>query len=46
MTVKQWRYGKDGLELKLTVPFGSEALARLPDGRQALLGPGEHRYLI
>jgi alpha-L-rhamnosidase len=44
--VSQWRYGEEGLALRLTVPFGSEAEARLPDGRQELLGPGEHRFLI
>ncbi len=44
--VSQWRYGEEGLTLLLHVPSGSEADARLPDGRQARLGPGEHRFLI
>ena len=42
----EWRYEETGLSLLLAVPFGSEAEARLPDGREALLGPGEHRFLL
>ncbi len=41
-----WRYEDENLCLCLTVPFGSEAEAALPDGRQMLLGPGEHRFLL
>ncbi len=44
--ISVWRYEEEGLTLRLTVPFGSEAEAKLPDGRQELLGPGEHRFLI
>ena len=42
----EWRYEEKGLSLLLTVPFGGEAQASLPDGRKILLGPGEHRFLI
>jgi hypothetical protein len=42
----EWRYEENGLSLLLTVPFGSEAQASVPDGRKILLGPGEHRFLI
>ena len=42
----EWRFTEEGLSLTLAVPFGSEAQAILPDGREELLGPGEHRFLI
>ncbi len=42
----EWRYTEDGLSLELTVPFGSEAEAFLPDGQEMTLGPGEHRFLL
>ena len=42
----EWQFEEKGLSLQLTVPFGSEAEAQLPDGRQMLLGPGVHSFHI
>ncbi len=42
----EWQFEETGLSLQLTVPFGSEAEAQLPDGRQMLLGPGVHSFHI
>ena len=42
----EWEFAEEGLRLCLAVPFGSRALGLLPDGRQVLLGPGEHRFVL
>ncbi len=41
-----WRYEGEKLLLSLTVPFGSTALARLPDGREGELPAGSYTYRI
>ena len=41
-----WRYEGEKLLLSLTVPFGSTALVRLPDGREGELPAGNYVYRI
>ena len=42
----EWKYEGGRLILSLTVPFGSTAEARLPDGREGSLPAGEYRFRI
>ncbi len=44
--VSEWEYSEQEIRLRLSVPFGSEALVRLPDGRRERRGAGEYRYRL
>ena len=44
--VSEWEYSEQEIRLRLSVPFGSEALVRLPDGRRERQGAGEYVYRI
>ena len=44
--LSSWEYAEEELRLSLTVPFGSRAEIRLPDGRRERRNAGTWRWLI